>query len=34
MPQIVIGETYVGGCDELVALKRSGRLDALLAEPA
>ncbi|MBA2346764.1 MAG: glutaredoxin [Solirubrobacterales bacterium] len=30
VPQIVIGETHVGGCDELVALERSGRLDDLL----
>lgn len=31
VPQITIGETHVGGCDELLALERSGRLDALLA---
>ncbi len=31
VPQIVIGETHVGGCDDIVALERSGRLDALLA---
>jgi glutaredoxin 3 len=30
-PQIFIGETHVGGSDELHALERSGRLDALLA---
>ena len=30
-PQIFIGETHVGGCDDLVALERSGRLDPLLA---
>ena len=30
-PQIFIGPTYVGGCDELYALERAGRLDALLA---
>lgn len=29
-PQIFIGETHVGGSDELHALERSGRLDALL----
>ncbi len=34
VPQIVIGETHVGGCDGLVALERSGRLDALLAGTA
>ena len=26
-PQIFIGETHVGGCDELYALDREGRLD-------
>ena len=31
VPQIFIGETYVGGCDELVALDRSGGLLPLLA---
>lgn len=31
VPQIWIGDTYVGGCDELVALERRGQLDALLA---
>lgn len=30
VPQIVIADTHVGGCDELVALDRSGRLDELL----
>ncbi|WP_075217240.1 glutaredoxin 3 [Mongoliimonas terrestris] len=30
-PQIFIGETHVGGCDDLHALERSGRLDGLLA---
>ena len=30
-PQIFIGETHVGGCDELYALDRAGKLDALLA---
>ncbi|TMJ50015.1 MAG: glutaredoxin 3 [Alphaproteobacteria bacterium] len=30
-PQIFIGSTHVGGCDELYALERAGRLDALLA---
>ncbi|MBB3048418.1 glutaredoxin 3 [Litorivivens lipolytica] len=32
VPQIWIGETYVGGCDELVALERRGELNALLAQ--
>jgi glutaredoxin 3 len=31
VPQIWIGATHVGGCDELYALERAGRLDALLA---
>jgi glutaredoxin 3 len=30
-PQIFIGATHVGGCDELYALDRAGRLDSLLA---
>ena len=29
-PQIFIGETHVGGCDDLVALDRAGKLDPLL----
>lgn len=32
VPQIWIGETHVGGCDDLYALERAGRLDPLLAE--
>jgi glutaredoxin 3 len=31
VPQIWIGETHVGGCDDLYALERSGRLDPLLS---
>ena len=31
VPQIFIGETHVGGSDELHALDRQGRLDPLLA---
>ena len=31
VPQIFVGQTHVGGCDELYALERSGRLDPLLA---
>ena len=31
VPQIYIGETYVGGCDELYELDRQGKLDSLLA---
>ena len=30
-PQIFIGEFHVGGCDELYALDREGKLDSLLA---
>ena len=33
VPQIFIGPTHVGGCDDLIALDRSGRLAALL-EPS
>lgn len=29
-PQIFIGDTHVGGCDELHQLDRAGNLDALL----
>jgi len=32
VPQIFIGETHVGGCDELYALEQAGKLDPLLAE--
>jgi glutaredoxin 3 len=30
VPQIFIGAQHVGGCDELLALHASGRLDVLL----
>ncbi|MBC3385031.1 glutaredoxin 3 [Pseudomonas sp. SWRI179] len=30
VPQIWIGDTHVGGCDDLFALERAGKLDALL----
>ena len=30
VPQIFIGDTHVGGSDELHALERDGKLDALL----
>jgi glutaredoxin 3 len=30
VPQIYIGETHVGGYDDLVALDRAGNLDPLL----
>ena len=29
-PQIFIGDYHVGGCDELMALERAGKLDGLL----
>ena len=32
VPQIFVGETHVGGSDDLVALEASGGLDRLLAE--
>ena len=31
VPQIFIGDTHVGGCDDLHELERQGRLDPLLA---
>ena len=31
VPQIYIGETHVGGCDDLVALDAAGELKPLLA---
>jgi len=30
-PQIFIGQTHIGGCDELYALDRAGKLDGMLA---
>jgi glutaredoxin 3 len=30
-PQIFIGEKHIGGCDEMLALERQGKLDDLLA---
>jgi glutaredoxin 3 len=30
VPQIFIGDTHVGGCDDLVALDRAGGLEPLL----
>lgn len=32
VPQIWIGEQHIGGCDELYALERQRRLDALLEQ--
>ncbi len=31
VPQIFIDGRHVGGCDDLMALERSGKLDAMLA---
>ena len=31
VPQIWIGAKHVGGCDDLFALERAGKLDALLS---
>lgn len=30
-PQIFVGDTHVGGCDDLYELDRSGKLDPMLA---
>ena len=32
VPQIFIGATHIGGCDELYALEDEGKLDPLLAK--
>ena len=32
MPQVFIDGRHVGGCDDLLALERSGKLDPMLAE--
>lgn len=32
VPQIFIGETHVGGCDDLIALDQRGGLQALLQD--
>src|SRR5437764_5261932 len=34
VPQIFVGEVHVGGCDDLLALERDGKLDALVAASA
>jgi glutaredoxin 3 len=33
VPQIWIGERHIGGCDDLYALERAGKLDSLLEAP-
>lgn len=30
-PQIFIGDEHIGGCDDILALERDGKLDTLLA---
>ena len=32
VPQIWIGERHIGGCDDLYALEREGKLDSLLKD--
>ena len=32
VPQIFVGETHIGGFDEMNALERAGKLDALLGD--
>ncbi len=34
VPQIFINDQHIGGCDELMALERDGRLDTLLSAAA
>ena len=34
VPQIYIGDTHVGGCDDLIALDAAGELEPLLAAGA
>ncbi len=34
VPQIFIGQTHVGGYDDMMALHRAGKLEPLLAEAA
>lgn len=29
-PQIFVGDTHIGGCDDMMALERAGKLDAML----
>ena len=31
VPQIFIGDSHIGGCDDLYALDKAGKLDAMLA---
>lgn len=34
VPQIFIGDAHIGGCDDLMALDRAGKLDPMLEEVA
>jgi glutaredoxin 3 len=29
-PQIFVGDRHIGGCDDMLALDRAGKLDAML----
>ena len=29
-PQIFVGDTHIGGCDEIMALEKSGKLDPMI----
>ena len=31
VPQIWVGDIHIGGCDDMLALDREGRLDSLIA---
>lgn len=31
-PQIFVGDIHIGGCDDMFALERAGKLDALLLQ--
>jgi glutaredoxin 3 len=33
-PQIFVGDRHIGGCDDMMALERDGRLDPLLQQAA
>ena len=33
-PQIFVGDTHIGGCDDMMALERAGKLDPLLKTAA
>lgn len=33
-PQIFIGDEHIGGCDDMLALERAGKLDPMLSNAA